>query len=267
MATRNSPPALRPFVSRLWASDGVPRHGAGTRRERVLPTGNVHVVLRLGSEPLRIDVGSGEETYPSAVVGGPRLTSYAKDVEKPVPSVGAMLMPGAAPSLFGVPASELAERHTPLELLWGREVERLSNRMIEVETADARLELLMQALATRLPRVRGLHPGVASALDAARGGVDRVEPLAARAGLGPRRFSQLFSESVGLSPKRWLRLRRFQRSLPFARRADVDWAETALELGYADQAHFARDFRAISGLTPTEYRRRAPADPNHVPGD
>ena len=85
--------------------------------------------------------------------------------------------------------------------------------------------------------------------------------------LGPRRFGQLFSESVGLSPKRWLRLRRFQRALASAHRADVDWASAAIELGYADQAHLTREFRAFAGITPSEYRRRAPVEPNHVPGD
>ena len=58
-----------------------------------------------------------------------------------------------------------------------------------------------------------------------------------------------------------------ERACYWSGNSDVDWAEAAMDLGYADQAHFVREFRAFSGLTPSEYRRRAPADPNHVPGD
>lgn len=55
----------------------------------------------------------------SAIVGGARLGYYVRDVAEPVWSVGAELLPGAAPLLLGIPADEIAERHTSLEDLWG----------------------------------------------------------------------------------------------------------------------------------------------------
>ena len=265
MEIRPVPPPLRPFVSSLWATSENAPSSVGAVQERMLPTGAMHLVVRLDPEPIRIIDGRGRADFPSAVVGGARTAPYLKDVTRPVPAVGAMLLPGAAECLFGVSAEALAETHTPLDALWGRGAGRLSERLADHASASARLEVFVSELTARLPRVRGLHPGVASALQAVGRGVERVGDLSSEAGMGPRRFGAIFREQVGLAPKRWLRLRRFQRVVSLAASPDVDWARTALDLGYADQPHLARDFRTFSGITLGEYRRRAPRSANHVP--
>jgi AraC-like DNA-binding protein len=63
--------------------------------------------------------------------------------------------------------------------------------------------------------------------------------------------SRLFRERFGIGPKLYCRLARFQSGLVYAgRRACVDWAQAALDLGYADQSHMIGEFRRFSGLTP-----------------
>ncbi len=255
-------------MSRIWATDGTPRHAPGTRVERVLPNGAAHLVIRLESEPLRLLDAAGERVEAelgSAVLGGVRSRAYLKDVERPVASVGAVLEPGAVLALAGVPASELAERHAPLDALWGRAADRIADVLASLPDDATRLDRFERELAERLPRARGLHPGVARALSGSRVGESRAGSLAERAGLGPRRFGELFREAVGVSPKRWLRLRRFQRVLARAADPALDWAGLAAELGYADQPHLVREFRELAGLTPSAYRRLAPRAPNHVP--
>jgi len=265
MESRKPTPALTPFVSRIWASEGSPRHAPGVSHERVLPSGATHLVLRLDSTPLRVFERDEESVLGPAVVGGVRSRAYVKDVTRPVPSVGAVLEAGAAFALFGVPASELAGTHTPLDLLWGRAADRLADELVSLPDAACRLAHFESFLATRLPSVRGIHPGVARVLADGRGVESRASALAERAGLGPRRFAKLFRDAVGVSPKRWLRLRRFQRILGRAEDPDLDWADLAYELGYSDQPHLAREFREFAGVTPGEYRRLAPRARNHVP--
>jgi AraC-like DNA-binding protein len=84
----------------------------------------------------------------------------------------------------------------------------------------------------------------------------RVAALSEAFGVPERRLQRLFAEYVGVSPK-WV-IRR-ARLLEAARRADagdvVDWAELALDLGYADQAHLTRDFTASLGIPPARYTR------------
>src|SRR5690606_18062119 len=137
-------------------------------RERVLPTGAMHLLFRLSSEPLRLyEAHDAFVASPvgHAIVGGARSRAYIRDISTPSASVGAMLEPGAARLLFGASAAELAERHTRLEDLWGSAAEETRQRLLELQEPARQLDLLETVLLQRLPRVRGLHPAVAEALE------------------------------------------------------------------------------------------------------
>jgi AraC-like DNA-binding protein len=85
-------------------------------------------------------------------------------------------------------------------------------------------------------------------------------PVLRETGLSERRFIEVFHEQVGLTPKAFCRVRRFQRVLKSVHGArEVDWAQVALDCGYYDQPHFIHDFRGFSGLTPAQYVARATA--------
>src|SRR3984893_9100332 len=82
----------------------------------------------------------------------------------------------------------------------------------------------------------------------------KIAAVADRIGLSARRFIDVFRKEVGLTPKLFCRVRRFQKVLRLVQRGrPVAWADVALDCGYYDQAHFIHDFRAFSGLTPTAY--------------
>jgi AraC-like DNA-binding protein len=266
---RSPGPALRPFVRTLWLSrsDGGDA-GGETCREHVLPTGEVHIVLRLAGPALRLFEGPDDRIGRSlgrALVGGARSGYYVRDISEPVWSVGAQLLPGAAPLLLGAPASQLAERHTPLEDLWGAGVREIEEQLALAGSDQDRLALFEAMLAQRVPRVRGIHPAVAEAL-AGLGGREDVGSLVERSGYSHRRFVAIFREAVGLSPKRYSRVLRFRRMLERAAAPPPPaLAELALESGYSDQAHFNREFRELAGVTPGEYRALAPAASHHVP--
>jgi AraC-like DNA-binding protein len=89
--------------------------------------------------------------------------------------------------------------------------------------------------------------------------------VARRFGLGPRSLQRLFREHVGVSPKWVIKRFRLHEALEqVSAGADVDWTQLALDLGYFDQAHFIRDFKAIVGEPPTGYASRAFAQPSGV---
>ena len=96
----------------------------------------------------------------------------------------------------------------------------------------------------------------------------RVRDVARRVGLSQRRFIQVFTAEVGLTPKLYCRVRRFQRAREMVRNTLApDWTRVAVECGYFDQSHLIRDFHAFSGLSPGDYLRRRSEQvlPNHVP--
>ena len=85
-------------------------------------------------------------------------------------------------------------------------------------------------------------------------------------GISHRHFIKVFGEEVGLTPKAFCRIRRFQEVLRLTEGDHrVKWAELALSCGYFDQAHLIGDFQAFSGLTPSAYLALRGGRPNHVP--
>lgn len=269
---RRAPSAdLAPFVKTIWLSDDTlvtaPPHGP--LREFALPTGHTHLAIRLSDDPLRLFDDSDDavgRVLSHAVVGGARASHYVRDVSKPVHAVGAQLLPGATSALFGVPEDALAGRHTAFEDLVGRTaVETMRSRLVAERSPHARLDLFEAMLRARVRAACAIHPAVAHAL-ARLEGTSSIATVAEESGYSHRRFIALFRGAVGLTPKVFVRVQRFERALALrARRPGIGWASLAASMGYADQAHFTRDFREFAGVTPTYYARVAPVHVHHVP--
>jgi AraC-like DNA-binding protein len=267
--TRPPRPTLRPFIQSVWAIDEAGgTHPDDPAREHVVPTGAMHLVFRLSNDALRLydnDEDGEGRVVSTAVVGGARARFYIRDISTPLCSVGAQLRPGAARLLFGAHAGELAERHTALEDLWGGRVASMRDRLGGTASLEARLDALEQLLAERLPAVHGLHPAVARAMEQLVTATN-VHDVVRSSGYSHRRFIELFVHAVGLTPKVYSRVRRFQRALHRARVPGSDsWASVAAAAGYSDQSHFNREFRDCVGTTPTNYRDLAPQFVHHVP--
>jgi AraC-like DNA-binding protein len=266
--TRTPKPAMRPFVKQLWASDAAnPTPGEETEKERVLPTGMMHLVFRISDQPLRIFDSIQDQqgrTLGDAIVGGARSSFYVREFSEPSVSVGAQLLPGASELLFGVHADELAGRHTALDELWGRDASLAKELIFECGSPEQRMDGLEALLSARLPKVRGLHPAVAHALEQFMTTSD-VREVVRQTGYSHRRFIALFGRAVGLTPKLYCRVLRFQRVLDLSTSSCESLVDLALEAGYSDQSHFNRQFREFSGLTPGEYHRMSVRNPNHVP--
>jgi AraC-like DNA-binding protein len=233
----------------------------------MLPSVSAHLVIRLGGKPVRLFADDADETghvVSHSMVGGVRDAAYLKDSSDPVPTVGAMFRPGAAGGFLGATTASFADRHTPLDAFWGdAEVESLRSELAETEDLERRLAILEHALLKRLPRIRGVDPAIIqAALLLERRPVGKV---AATLDWSHRHFIARFSQAVGLSPKRYARLVRFGRVLlRLERQPETGLAEIAQEAGYADQAHFNRDFRTFSGISPGAYRKSGGTG-RHVP--
>ena len=112
------------------------------------------------------------------------------------------------------------------------------------------------------------HPAVGFALREFQGaaGVRTVADVSGKIGLSSRRFIQVFTDEVGLTPKLFCRVRRFQEAVQRIGTGQcVNRASVALDCGYFDQAHFIHDFRAFSGLNPSAYAAQRTEHLNHVP--
>jgi AraC-like DNA-binding protein len=147
----------------------------------------------------------------------------------------------------------------------------LRDRLQEVATVGEKLRVLETALLQVLQRGAekrlALHPSVQYALGEFRHvpHIRSVIAVAREAGLSRRRFSQLFREQVGITPKLYCRLLRFRQVVRrIASGGPVDWADVALAGGYCDQAHLAHEFRDFSGISPGRYLAAERPFVNHV---
>ncbi|UHQ24116.1 helix-turn-helix domain-containing protein [Lysobacter sp. 5GHs7-4] len=269
-----APPALQPWVAQVWAC-ARPDAPSAHAREHSLPSGAMHLAIRLDGPPLRIYADADDRQgrdYAMATVGGVRAGYCIKDTAHPAASVGAVLRPGAALALFGVSAAELSERHFDLSDVCGRdEAERLCERLAARSDDGYRAGVLLAFLDARLRRARrrrGLDPQILHALEHVRRAPADADmaALADACGRSQRRFIAGFRDLAGLAPKRYARVLRFQRLLAaLAATPRPVWAQLALDQGYFDQSHLIREFREFAGVSPREYLRCAPASPNHLP--
>ncbi|WP_372018377.1 helix-turn-helix domain-containing protein [Pseudoxanthomonas sp. 10H] len=242
------PAALRPYVGNVWVGQSL-----RARREHVIPSGEMHLAVRVDGPPLQLYAGRDDEAgqaIATAVVCGARSRYYAKRTE-PGCTVGAQLLPGATRALLGVSAAAVAERHAPLREFWGGAVDALHDALARARTPEARLDVFERALLAQLRPAPPLPGGVGRAIIALDRGAD-LQDVLAQAGCSHRHFIARFRDATGLAPKRYARLRRFQRVLAQVD-GQTDWSGLAAEHGYCDQAHLARDFRQFAGLPARAY--------------
>jgi AraC-like DNA-binding protein len=269
MHSRPPHPALAPYVERLWHFDDTADHRPRHARERALPTGRMDLVVRLSPQPIRVFGGVGDDTggsFGHAVIAGARPSYHVRDTSAPSCSVGAHFRPGGAALLLGIPAGELAGRHTALGDLFGSRAARLRERVLGAPSPAARLAVLEAFLLERCVAAPRAHPAVAHAL-ARLGttGACAIGELCRETGYSQRWLIERFRAAVGLPPKVYARILRFQTALGLAARAPrLPWARLAATCGYSDQAHLSREFQAIAGLTPGSYAPLA-GRANHVP--
>lgn len=200
---------------------------SGAGPGRVLPDGCMDLLWREG----RLLV-AGPDTRAYVIEGGP--SSWA----------GVRFHPGTAPALLGVPAHELRDRRVELADLWpAPEVRRLTARVNAAADPASGLEEVALRWASAAEPFDPLLRHLVAALYAGR-------PVAATAdelGLGARQLHRRSLTAFGYGPKTLARVLRLRRALALAR-AGVPFAETAARTGFADQAHLARDVRALAGM-------------------
>jgi AraC-like DNA-binding protein len=160
-------------------------------------------------------------------------------------------------AIFGIPASAIVNTAVAAELVLGPSILRLADHLASVEAAKwpaIAERFILQQLGSRSSiHDGGLPARLANALKHSRA-ASPVALVASEAGRSVRQIERIFEHHVGVTPKLFLRLERLNRSLNLHRQdATIPWADLAFEAGYFDQSHMIRDFRDLTGETPTQF--------------
>lgn len=171
--------------------------------------------------------------------------------------VGTKFRPGGFAGLLPGPVCALTERWVALEEAFGEEGAALAREADALgRDVGARIAAVEAFVRRRLPAPSPAGELVREAVEViarARAGT-RVPAVAEAVGVSPRTLQRVFRERVGVGPKWVLQRHRVHEAAErMAAGERQDWAALALELGYFDQAHFIREFRALVGCPPAAY--------------
>ncbi|HEX4954490.1 MAG TPA: helix-turn-helix domain-containing protein [Thermoanaerobaculia bacterium] len=250
--------ALGSWVESLWIASSSDCYA----QERILPRSTTMILFNLVPHPQYLEEGGGRRGFLTSWVSGLQQGPLEIFPSRQICNVGIQLRPSGALPVLGVPPSEVAGQVVDLDQLFGPGVEEVRMRMIDEPSPRSRLLLLASALERRLtdpPRLRGEVLEALGVLHASRGKVP-IHRLVRGSGWSERTFIQRFREQVGLNPKRYARVLRFETAMTGLLGIErVCWADFAVAHGWFDQAHMARDFRELAGATPLEvWRHQSP---------
>jgi AraC-like DNA-binding protein len=219
------------FVECYWVLEGAEPGSV----QRVVPDGRPELILNLGT-PFETLRDGAWQAQPRSFLVGQIVAPLLLRATAGSNIIGVRLRPAGATQLLGIPAQELTGRTVPLDELGLKQVTELRDP-VAIEKA-----LLQRRKLRKDPMIDEAVRLLSASLD--------VGAAANYLGVSSRQLERRFQARVGISPKRFARIRRFQRVFPAMETEGAGWVDAAAECGYYDQAHLIRDFREFAGEPP-----------------
>lgn len=246
---------LAPYVAYYFALEHKTKPGEPAFEVNVLPVPHAQMVFSHGSPSFERDMGGPLKPSPGYAITGytTRTIAYSNPDQLGVIMVG--FHPWGLAPFLEFPLKDATDRNVELHRVMRRTAE-VEEAVRSADNLEQRIERIEAFLLTNL-----LKPALDELMVAAcrtateRQGRCSVTELATGSELSLRQFQRRFTDRIGVEPKLFLQLVRFQRAFELMDQSGEapDWAGIADAAGYYDQSHFINDFRAFTGLSPTEY--------------
>jgi AraC-like DNA-binding protein len=258
VASARPHPALSPWIGKYLGYD---MRGFEPGTHVGMPSPLLTFIISIG-DPVDVAEMPGAVQGPGryqAFVGGLHAGPATIVHDGNQAGVSVDLTPLGARALLGLPAGELASMVVDLDELLGPGATSLPDRLVEATTWRERFavldEVLTDAVGRREPTAPPPEVREAYRLLVESGGTVGVHEVAEEVGWSRRHLAERFREEVGLAPKATARVARFDvaKQLLIRGQGSASLADVAATAGYADQAHFTREFRELAGCTPTRW--------------
>jgi AraC-like DNA-binding protein len=230
-------------------------------RETLLPNGCVEIMINLGP-PHRVHGGQGAGEWTDAWYSGLHERAISIETEQGTHLVSARLHPLGAAELLGQGVATHSNNIVELQQVLGEVAARLATALRAADGPAERFAMLERMLLERL----GGHM-VPEAVRWAAGQIEqshgrsRVTALAEGTEVSRKHLATSFRRYVGMSAKSYAQIHRFLWTMGQLQASEhVQWSTLALDAGYSDQSHLARDFRRIGAASPVEYLKRRTPD-------
>ena len=262
---------LDQFIENLIYFEGLT---APHNLDRFLPDGNTEIIIDLTDHPQYIyDNESLQEIQMCryAWVSGVRT----RPITIPSGTGSRMLVVafkrGKASAFYPFPMNELTDTVVEADVIFGWKFYELREQLLAASSIERMVQLVEQFLLHQAGSAieeeistRCIAYAVSSIIH--RPSLQCLHQLSDEIGYSQKHFIHLFQQHIGVSPKQYLKIMRFQKAICAIENNEfIPWSRIALESGYYDQAHFIQDFKYFSGFTPSEYMKRKTAALNYVP--
>ena len=221
------------FVACYWMLEGATPGDV----QRVVPDGRAELILNL-DQPFESLQDGRWQAQPQTFFAGQLTGPLRLRAPSATRILGVRFRPGGAGQLLGVPMQETTDRVIPAADLGLRSLGEL--------TTVAALERALPAME------RGSPDELADEAARLLAAAPDVGAVAVRLGVSSRQLERRFKRRVGMSPKHFARIRRFQRVFHAMEGCSLGWVGAAAACGYYDQAHLIRDFRDFAGEAPAQ---------------
>ena len=201
----------------------------------------------------RLDRGGVENAHPIALIGAQTFRRVDLIMHGRVDAFTIVFQPGGMFALFSMPAEELTNDHFDGEAALGRGLGELERRLGDATSFTDRVRVADEYLCAKRPAFDSVGGIASAAMEILlTSGCVRVSDLAHNAGFGIRQFERRFRYEIGIPPKLYARIVRFEAALRRkAMSPETRWTDIAHALGYHDQMHMVHDFNRLSGDSPT----------------
>ena len=219
---------------------------------RILPDGSMEFVFQLGDPFFERRPDGRWRKQPHLLLVGQMERRTDIKPSGVIHTAGIHFHPAGVSAFVTGDLGRFVNRIVPLVSALGGDLAAVAARLRTARTPERRGAILEDFLRIRRRPHDEAMADASRRLQEATDAVD-IEAMARAFGLSDRQFRRRFEAAVGLGPKRFARIVRFQRV--FEQRLEHDaraWSEVALDCGYYDQAHFNRDFRAFAGVRPRD---------------
>jgi AraC-like DNA-binding protein len=242
--------------------------------DRFLPDGNTEIIINLSDQPQYIydnETLKQIQTCRYAWVSGVRTQPITIPSGRDSRMLIVAFKKGKAHPFYSLPMSELTDKVVEADEVFGYGVLQLREQLLACKSPESMFGLIEMFLLRQ--RGNRLASDVTSrcveyAVSQMTSQTNRLGflQLSSQIGYSQKHFISIFKLQVGIPPKQYMKIMRFQNAvLEIEKAGSVHWSEIALRNGFYDQAHFIHEFRNFSGFTPGEYIKRKSDTLNYIP--